>query len=96
MEGSLHQVSRPHHPEKQNINKALTHPKETTAGKGQMTVGHAVEKSRHRANQTTHSVSPTTSSPSSNARQRDWGAGEASKLTLNRVLKGRFLKPQEE
>lgn len=59
--------------QKQNINKALTHPKETTADRGQMTVGHSVEKSRHRANQTTQSVPPTTSSPSSNERQQDWG-----------------------
>lgn len=71
MQGNLLSVPSPK--PKQNINKALAHSKETTAGRRQITVGHAVEKYRHRATETTHSVPPTTSSPSSNERQRDWG-----------------------
>lgn len=45
-----------------------------------MTVGRAVEKSRQTTNQTTHSVPPTTSSPSSKKRQRDW---EEKNLPVN-------------
>lgn len=57
-----------------------------------MTVGHAVEKSRHRANQTTHSDPPTTSSPSSNERQRDWGAGGGLQVNTEPSFKREVLE----